>query len=734
MVKTEQEIFVEALAHDRGPARERFLDQACGEDATLRTRLDELLTQHDSQDSLLDQRPRDLVESLAGAGEAADGAGAQDLAVVLAALEPFLGPPNRADSLGSLAHYELLEVLGQGGHGVVFKGFDPRLERPVAIKILAPHLAVASPPRRRFLREAKAAAAVRHEHVVQIYAVEELPIPYLVMEFVPGETLQQRSDRIGPLEPSEVVRLGMQIASGLAAAHEQGLIHRDIKPGNILVQDGIEPLAKLSDFGLARTADDASLSQSGAVIGTPMYMSPEQVHGDALDQRSDLFSLGSVLYLMTTGRPPFRARNTMAVLRRVAEDEPRPVRDVISDTPIGLSEVLARLQRKSPDERFASAKEVETALAVCLTNPAPSSMRRAQRRTATMAIGVLASVSLLLVASEFFGLTDLGRRAGWWNRAGQTEPSSAVVVAYKPVVESAGDPASESSADALPEVSANPATSTRAEATPVAESPADDSRPPNGSPPWSDWENQVASLPAEQRVTEVIDMLCQRNPELNRSHIQPRIADGAVVELTITPSDKLVDLSPVRGFRQLKSLRLFRGGGVSDLRPLRGLMLERIEMVDHPVSDLSPLTGMPLTYFGFWGWRGEDLSPLRGMALTAGNFGASQVRDLEPLRGMKLVSVCFNLSKVEDLSPLAGMPLKFLEVENTRVTDLTPIAAAPLELLRTAGSPINDYSLLRGTGLTELSLDYDPARDEPLLRSLPNLKTVNRLPVAEVLK
>jgi serine/threonine protein kinase len=163
---------------------------------------------------------------------------------------------------------------------------------------------------------------VRHENVVQIYAVEEVPIPYLVMEFISGETLQQRSDRVGPFDSLEVIRLGQQIARGLAAAHDSGLIHRDIKPGNILIEAGIEPVAKLSDFGLARTADDASRSQSGIVVGTPMYMSPEQVRGDEVDQRTDLFSFGSVLYLMASGRPPFRAPNTLAVLKRVAEDRP----------------------------------------------------------------------------------------------------------------------------------------------------------------------------------------------------------------------------------------------------------------------------------------------------------------------------------------------------------------------------------------------------------------------------
>src|SRR5262249_54555171 len=161
--------------------------------------------------------------------------------------------------------------------------------------------------------------------VVQVYEVAEQPLPYLAMEFIPGETLQQRLDRIGPVEAAEVVRVGRQIAEGLAAAHATDLIHRDIKPGNILLQTG-QQRGKITGFGLAGAADDASISQSGIIAGTPMYMASEQALGHKLDQRADLFSLGSVLYVMAAGRPPFRANSTVAVLKRVADDTPRDIR------------------------------------------------------------------------------------------------------------------------------------------------------------------------------------------------------------------------------------------------------------------------------------------------------------------------------------------------------------------------------------------------------------------------
>ena len=155
------------------------------------------------------------------------------------------------------------------------------------------------------------------------------------MQYVTGVSLQDRLDRDGPLAPpKEIVRIGMQAAAGLAAAHAQGLIHRDIKPANILLENGVERV-KITDFGLARAADDARLTQSGVVAGTPQYMAPEQARGEPVDPRSDLFSLGSVLYTLCTGLPPFRAGSTMGVLNRIANDPPRPIRETIPDFPAG---------------------------------------------------------------------------------------------------------------------------------------------------------------------------------------------------------------------------------------------------------------------------------------------------------------------------------------------------------------------------------------------------------------
>ncbi|MGH7211123.1 MAG: serine/threonine-protein kinase, partial [Acetobacteraceae bacterium] len=283
-----QAVFL-AAAEIADPAdRAKFLDGACDGDIELRSRVEALLRAHDQPDSLLDHpavAPHDPASAATRTIGHEAGEPTDDESLT------FLAPPTRPDSLGRIGHYEVLQILGRGGFGIVFRAFDEMLQRVVALKVMAPQLAATSPARKRFLREARSSAQVRHENVVQVYEVAEQPLPYLVMEFIPGETLQQRLDRVGPMDAAEVVRIGRQIAEGLAAAHAQGLIHRDIKPGNILIEAGPSPHVKITDFGVARAADDASLTQSGTIAGTPMFMSPEQAHGDSLDQRADLFSL-----------------------------------------------------------------------------------------------------------------------------------------------------------------------------------------------------------------------------------------------------------------------------------------------------------------------------------------------------------------------------------------------------------------------------------------------------------
>jgi eukaryotic-like serine/threonine-protein kinase len=351
-------IFMAALEKTPPAERATYLEEACAGDAALRQRVESLFEAHDKADRLLDQL---AIQHFEEEAEAA-GVKCSDIPMM-----NFLGPPQKPGALGRLGHYEVMEVVGKGAMGIVMRAFDEKLHRIVAIKVLAPELARDDSARLRFVREARAAAAVTHENVIDIHAVEnDGPIPYLIMQFVEGCTLQQKLERTGPLQVSDVLRLGIQIADGLAAAHRHGLVHRDVKPANILLENGVERV-KITDFGLARAVNDATVTQSGLVAGTPAYMSPEQARGEKLDSRSDLFSLGSVLYTLCAGHPPFQAGNSLVVMRCICDDTPRPIRELNPAIPEWLEAIIARLHSKDAGSRFATAREVATLLSRGLT-------------------------------------------------------------------------------------------------------------------------------------------------------------------------------------------------------------------------------------------------------------------------------------------------------------------------------------------------------------------------------
>ena len=264
-----------------------------------------------------------------------------------------------AKSLGRLGDYEVLGFLGRGGMGVVLQGFDPSLNRPVAIKVLTPQLSASKKARRRFLREARAAAAVNHPNVVTIHAVaEHNGLPYLVMEHIHGGTLRQRTQRQPPLDLSGVLRISCQIAQGLAAAHAQGLIHRDIKPSNIMLEHASERV-KITDFGLARAGQDLSeITSLGHRVGTPAYMAPEQMSGTDVDARTDLFALGCVMYAMFDGHSPFHSANNLEVIRKIADYDPPPLHEKHATVPRVISDLVSRLLQKNPADRLQTAAEL----------------------------------------------------------------------------------------------------------------------------------------------------------------------------------------------------------------------------------------------------------------------------------------------------------------------------------------------------------------------------------------
>ncbi len=287
----------------------------------------------------------------------------------------FLGPPSDPAYLGRLDHFDIARVIGRGGMGIVLEGFDSHLRRSVAIKVLDPQLQENDVARQRFCREARAAASIAHEHVVAMHHVAKSDgdgVPYLVMQLIQGESLEARLAKEGRLPVKDVLRIGMQTAAGLAAAHAQNLVHRDIKPGNILLE-APGGRVKLTDFGLARMAEDIKLTQTGFVAGTPMYMAPEQALGEHPDERADFFSLGAVLYEMTTGQPPFSAPTILGVLKKIADEAPTPIRQLRPEFPESAAVLIEQMLAKRPADRPVSAAALAEAFAVLLTGFGPLS-------------------------------------------------------------------------------------------------------------------------------------------------------------------------------------------------------------------------------------------------------------------------------------------------------------------------------------------------------------------------
>ncbi len=332
----------------------------------------------------------------------------------------FLPPSPNPDALGKLGEFDLVELLGAGGMGLVFKAWDGELHRHVAMKVLAPHYSLLGASKKRFLREAQTAASIVSPYVVPIHAVAtENDIPYLVMSYVPGCNFEERLQLEGTLTPLETLRIAHQIAMGLAAAHERGLVHRDVKPGNVLLERGTSRVW-LTDFGLAQAADSASLTHSGLIAGTPCYMSPEQARGETVDHRSDLYSLGGVMYTMVVGHPPFRAPTAYAVIKRIIEDEPRSLRSHSPEIPAWFDRLVMKLLAKEPSDRFSSSKEVAEVLAMCemhcenpVQHPVPDVLKESRsppRQSRLRRWAGLVTLSVLASGGILYGLTQLPDR------------------------------------------------------------------------------------------------------------------------------------------------------------------------------------------------------------------------------------------------------------------------------------------------------------------------------------
>jgi Leucine-rich repeat (LRR) protein len=625
-------------------------------------------------------------------------------------------PAPRPGDLGRIAHYRILGLLGAGGMGLVFLARDPGLDRDLALKVMRPHLAADPVARARFLREARAAAAVKSDHLVTVYGVGESDAPigrvvWLALELLEGESLEDRLKRSGRLQPTEIARLAWDASAGLGAAHAKGLVHRDVKPGNLWLE-APTGRTKVLDFGLARPAEGDDVSLPGTVVGTPAYMAPEQAVGGVIDHRADLFSLGCVLYRCAAGVGPFARGSSMATLQALATELPAHVSAHNPELPPGLADLIMALVEKDPDRRLQSAAVVMQTLAA-LAAPAaavapPPELTEFQFDPGPPMMPFEPTPTPLLPARPV--LPAGPARAVGVPLAALIGGGGAMVFVLAGLLVWALTPRSRP----------RPPAATH---TTRATEPARKPRTAGPRPVNENWLGQVRVMPGDQQLIAVRAKLIDLNLGYDGA-LKSNIVGGKLLGLDADGAAALTDITPLQGVSTLQSVGL-RKTGVTDVSPLKGLLLESVTL-PKGVTDLSPLAEAPLKRLEASHAEITTLEPLRSRPLVTLDVSLTQVADLSPLAGMKLRSLAFGGTRVADIAPLRGMPLETLLLEVTPVTDLSPLKGmANLRTLKVSRTGVRDLAPLAGLSLDALDLSGTPLAGAAGLRVLTRCTTLS---------
>jgi Leucine-rich repeat (LRR) protein/tRNA A-37 threonylcarbamoyl transferase component Bud32 len=621
-----------------------------------------------------------------------------------------------------LGPYVLLEQIGEGGMGQVFKARHAKLGRIVALKLIRAERLSNPQTVGRFRREIRAAAQLSHPNIVHAYDADEAGgVHFFAMEYVEGTDLAKLLKQHGPLPVAGACEYIRQAALGLQHAHEKGLVHRDLKPHNLLLtKDGV---VKVLDLGLARLGETV-VEQSGEfntatgiVMGTPDYMAPEQANdAKRADIRADLYSLGCTLYHLLTGCVPFPGQSLTEKLLGHQMQQPRPIEELRPDVPPAVAAVVRRLMAKKPADRYQTPAEAAAALAA-----APDETT---------------SAPALYPAR---GDTALAETADLWS-----------TIAATPPVEPPAAPADRrrwlmlsAVGGALLLVLAGVLALVLRTMTAPAPGPGPtvaERTPPTFASPaasFEQWLKSVVAMSAEKQVEEVRAKLKERNPRFD-GQLTSDIANGQVLQLSFA-TENVSDISPVRALPHLKSLSCAavqaEHGALADLSPLTGMALTSLNVNGNlGVHDLSPLRGLPLEWLNIGFTTVDDLSPLRSVPLASLTLHNCSVRELSGLRGVRLKELRFGgwSSQISDLSPLEGMPLQTLYFQQTQVRDLAPLRTLPLRDFRYGLQVVSDLSPLKDAPLETFEGDFNAWRDADVLRGIKTLKTINNQPAEKV--
>ena len=678
----------------------------------------------------------------------------------------FLRQPSQSGDLGTLGPYRVIRLLGDGAMGFVFLAEEPALDRRLALKVMRPEFSATLEGRERFIREAKASAKVESDHVITIYQVgEDNGAPYIAMELLEGMTLQEwlaRRKNHPSIPLTSVFKVARDLFRGLADAHRCGLIHRDIKPSNLWIEKRTGRI-KILDFGLTKAGDGSEISTcSGAIIGTPAYMAPEQANGQPVNNRADLFSAGVVLFEILTGKNPFRKGSILATLKAIGTWDAPSVLESRPDAPNSLAMLVDSLLKKdiharpsdiqaaqailsSAEKEFRAMSETsstdsnlafaqvesinkkvdEPTNAVEQSDPGPFlfdrslqvSQKTSPKRSnfgAPLTIGLIGIGGSLLCLLVYFFFKS-SREIEEENGAGFTKKSNNFSLQKKQNSDNLINPGIPGTI-IKNDISKN-----------EKESATNETKNTNKQTQISD--NDIKTISKQ---------LIQKNPGIK----EPKISETTTHTFDcLLEGKELKDLSPLGALEGLKSLRVVGANQISDLTPLKDKKLEILMLSHSQTSDLSPLRGMPLktVVLNFNQISSIDsfadmplehieisgnskilsLEPLRNSPIKDIRFSDTRISSLEPLRGKNIQFLEAGNCPISDLSPLAGMPIATLNVSATKVEDILPLKDCPITTLSLMGTKVKDLSPLKGKQIKTLVLNNISAVDISILKSIP---------------